>query len=350
MQIRFILIFGFLCLMSNATDYPIASPKQSYSLLMREFMHGFFNYYKLPFSDAVVKCFNEKGSNTFIEFFKVSYDLGQSLINGNTTSYRYLTEAFDTLYEELTPHLMCQWETQDWKEVLHIINPGFEIPEPEAVYLNYMSKFQRLLIEGQLVEWSILITDAINELEARNFYQAGYDYAVGFAKTGKFLDSSMLEYLKFEAFDMGFLIAMGFKYEDSSIFCYNKDNVEASIEWFYHLSEAITEADLSDLKSTIEEYFKNSSIELKEHISKDVEVCLESIPGTQRFLKKFGLHPQVPIFPYALIYFSNIMPQSFYNQMTKVWENFDDWDYLNAGLEFGNFLTVVLEKYVKKPY
>ena len=341
---KVVLILGFLWLGSEA-EVIIPSKMQEVSSRMKEFMRGFFTYYQLPFPSQIISCYNEKGIKTFFDLLQVSYQLGQDLLEGDTELYRSMIETFEELYEDVTPFYLCQWQTDDWKGFLMQINPNFTISDHEAIYLQFMSKFMKLYTEGQLVEWSILLDHTQKEIKIGDFFKAGFEYASAHNKSGFFLNDTMLEYLKLEAFDMGFIIAMGFAYEDSSIFCYSQDTAEHSIEWFYRLAKTITDADIDNITNTTEDFFKSTSKQVKGQLPDHVEVCLASVPGTKKFQEKFGLDPQVPVFPYALTYFSKKRPEPYYNSMTYIWERFDDWDYLNAGIAFGDLLKRVLSEY-----
>jgi len=341
---RIILILSFLCFGSYA-EVIIPSAPQGMTSRMKEFMRGFFTYYRLPFPAQIVSCYNEKGIKAFFDLLEVSYQLGQDLLEGDTELYRSMFETFEDLYEDVTPFYLCQWQTEDWKGFLMHVNPNFTMANQDAIYLQFMSKFMKLYTEGQLVEWSILLDHTQKELLVGDFFKAGFEYASAYNKSGLFLNDTMLEYLKLEAFDMGFIMAMGFSYDDSSIFCYSQETAEPSIEWFYHLAKAITEADIDNITNTTEDFFKSTSSQVKSQLPEHVGVCLASVPGTKKFAEKFALDPQVPVFPYALTYFSKKRPEPYYNSMTYIWEKFDDWDYLNAGIAFGDLLKKVLSDY-----
>jgi len=316
-----------------------------YSTVMNQFMKGFFENFELPYPTQIINCYNEKGTKLFFDLLEVSYQLGQDLIEGETETYRPMIDSMDDLYDEMTPYLICQWQTQEWKNLLNKLDPNYEIPEKEAFYLQFMSKFIRLHTEGQIVEWSVLLDHTQQELIVGNYFRAGSEYGKAYTRAGFFFNNTMIEYLKFEAFDLGFIMAMDFRYEDSSIFCYTKEDVEPSIEWFYELAKAITEADIDDITNTTEEFFKSSGERIIHQLPEHVGKCLAGIPGTQRFHEKFGLDAQVPVFPYALTHFSKRRPEPYYNSMTYIWEKFDDWDFLNAGLAFGDLLKKVLNDY-----
>jgi hypothetical protein len=317
---------------------------------MEEFLQGFAERLELPPLHQVLACYNEKGTELFFDLLEVTYQLGQDLLDGNSDPYRELVETIDELYEDLTPYSICQWQTNDWKEVLHKINPEYKIPAQDAFYLQFITKFNKLHSEGQVVELSMLLDRTQSELIEGNYKQAGFEYADAYAHSRSFVNESMIEYLKLEAFDMGFMIAMDFSYDDSSISCYTNNSAKPSIELFYQLSKAITESDASNIANTSEMFFKESSERMKGQLSDGIESCLENIPGTKRFAEKFKLDPNVPVFPYALTYFAKKRPEPYYNSMTRIWEMFDDWDFLNAGVTFGDLLKKVLSEYNNKNY
>ena len=346
---QFLLLLG-LSSLGRASQNLFATPtNNTYIMIMKDFMEGFFSYYRLPYPTQVLQCYDEKGTMSFFGSLEISYQLGHDILDGNTKSYRSLVDSIEDLHDELNPFLVCQWQTNDWKEFIHKASPEYELPELDSVYIQSMSKLTRLYSEGQLVELSILLEDMQKELLKGDYYKAGYEYAATFTRSHTFLNSSMTQLLKFEAFDMGFIIAMNFGYEDATIKCYAKSTAKPPIEWYHNLAKVVTEADMTDVTNVTAEFFQNTGPELKIRLPIDVEACLDLNPAMQRILDKFGLDPMDSAFSNALIYFSKVSPRPYYNTMTQIWESFDDWDFLNAGLKFGDLISMAMEKYVLTP-
>ena len=349
MIIKLLLFLCALSLTNAAQSLYVTPTNNTYLSIMKDFMDGFFSYYQLPEPTQVLKCYDNKGTMTFFGFLEMSYQLGHDLLDGNTRSYRSLVDSMEDLNEELNPFLVCQWQTNDWKSFIHKASPNYTLPELDSVYIQSMSKLTRLYSEGQLVELSILLEDMQKALLKGDYHQAGYEYAATFTRSHSFLNDSMTQLLKFEAFDMGFLIAMNFGFEDATIKCYAKSSAKPPIEWYHNLAKAVTEADMSEVTDITKEFFENTGPEQRIQLPIHVEACLDVMPAMQRLLDKFGLDPKDPAFPNALIYYSKVAPRPYYNTMTEIWESFDDWDYLNAGVKFGDLVSRAMEKYTVVP-
>ena len=185
----FTIILGILPLFLNANTPHFTSTPPVYSTVMKQFMKGFFENFELPYPTQIINCYNENGTKLFFDLLEVSYQLGQDLLEGETESYRPMVDSMDDLYDEMTPYLICQWQTQEWKNLLKKLDPNYEIPEKEAFYLQFMSKFIRLHAEGQIVEWSVLLDHTQQELVVGNYFKAGSEYGKAYTRAGFFFNT-----------------------------------------------------------------------------------------------------------------------------------------------------------------
>jgi len=292
-----------------------------------------FKHFGLPKPTELIECFGTVSGSVFFRKLRTVNDLLQHSKTGDNIKLHTDYVQVEVLMHALEHTHRCMVDSHDFERLsdsLHISHDAETLKR--AKYLYYEAKYASLADDYKLI---------IDELDKKDFAQAGKLFAELFQKSVKDFKKQGEDLLSYEAFSNGLSATLGLELPTEGFKCYNSNQAKILMDFFKGIADAVTEGRWYKADQSTADYWKKQGKDLLSQIPDKVWKCDMNSKDSKQISEKIGMDLNSQEFRdkmWDYVSDHNIM---FYSYLKSMNSAFTKGDYLHAGAAYAHLLEAI---------